>query len=132
MCRMTKDNDFKRRFAAVLQDLQQDGTKDPAAMMLLGGLASDLARDFKAQDWSQAKQSLNAENYDGLLKTFQSEGNALHAAGQEKHAYAIQALAVSLIAITQRADPDMVAGENLLDAIINRAVAVYRSQSKPN
>ena len=129
---MTKDNDFKRRFAAVLQDLQQDGTKDPAAMMLLGGLASDLARDFKAQDWSQAKQSLNAENYDGLLKTFQSEGNALHAAGQEKHAYAIQALAVSLIAITQRADPDMVAGENLLDAIINRAVAVYRSQSKPN
>ena len=129
---MTKDNDFKRRFAAVLQDLQQDGTKDPAAMMLLGGLASDLARDFKAQDWSQAKQSLNAENYDGLLKTFQSDGNALHAAGQEKHAYAIQALAVSLIAITQRADPDMVAGENLLDAIINRAVAVYRSQSKPN
>lgn len=129
---MTKEDAFKRRFATVLQDLQRDGTKDPAAMLLLGSLAADLARDLNTTTWSQAKQALSPGTYDTLLRTLESAGNAHHAAGQEKHAYAIQALAVSLVARTQHADPDIVEGEKLLDAVINRAIVLYRNQPKPN
>lgn len=119
----TKEEDFKQRLAAVLQDVQQNGVKDQEAMLLLGGLAADLTRNLKAKTWSEAKQNIGAEAYDALLKTFEKEGNEHYKAGNTRHAYAIQILAVSLVARTQRRDPDMQAGEALLDAIINAAAA---------
>lgn len=127
---MTKEQDFKQRFAAVLQDLQHDGASDPAAMLLLGSLATDLSHNLHATNWTQAKQAMTAKDYDALLKTMTVQGNAHHAAGRAKHAYAIQALAVSLIAHTQHADPDMVSGEHLLDGLINSAIALHRAQAK--
>jgi hypothetical protein len=117
---MTKEQDFKHRFATVLQDLQQEGAKDPQVMYLLGSLASDLSDD------------LTPSLYDQLLKKFEHEGNQHHAAGRMSHAYVIQALAVSLVAGTQRKDPTMREGEQLLDARINHAIALYRAQPKPN
>ena len=129
---MTKEQDFKRRFATVLQDLQRDGKDDKAAMLLLGSLASDLSRDFKANDWTQAKRSMSAAASNALLKKMQEEGSAHQAAGRSKHAYAIQALAVSLVAHTQLTDPDMRTGDRLLDDLINSAIGFYRAQPKPS
>ncbi|HTM79209.1 MAG TPA: hypothetical protein VL133_16465, partial [Devosia sp.] len=78
---MTKEQDFKHRFAAVLRDLQQDGGNNPAAMLLLGSLAADLSRDLQAADWTQAKAAMTVTTYDALLNKMQQEGNAHHAAG---------------------------------------------------
>ena len=43
----TKQQDFKQRFATLLRDLQQDGTKDPEIIWVLGTLAAELANDLK-------------------------------------------------------------------------------------
>ncbi|HTN62631.1 MAG TPA: hypothetical protein VL147_13965 [Devosia sp.] len=129
---MTKEQDFKQRFAAVLRDLQQNGSKDPGAMVLLGSLAADLSRDLHTTNWTQAKAVMTPATYDALLGKLQQEGNALHAEGKVEHTYVIQALAVSLVAGTQRADPDMVSGEKLLDHLIDSAIVLYRAQPKPS
>ncbi len=129
---MTKEQEFKTRFAAVLQDLQQSGTKDAEAMWLLGSLASDLAGNLKATTWTAAKSNVSSKSYDALLYSFESQGTEHHAAGRKKHAYAIQALAVSLIAGTQRRDEQMAAGETLLDQIIDHSIALYRKAAKAN
>lgn len=131
---MTKEQEFKSRFAAVLQDLQQSGSKDSEAMWLLGSLASDLSDNLKSRTWTAAKTAMSAKTYDTLLHTFEAQGNEHYREKREKHAYAIQVLAVSLIARTQRADPQMEAGEALLDNIIDYTVAVYRKskQAKSN
>ena len=127
---MTKEEDFKARFATVLQDMQQNGSKDPEAMWLLGSLASDLADDLKRNSWSSAKEAMGPKTYDALLTKFQEQGNEHHGEGRGKHAYAIQALSVSLVARTQRNQPNMAEGEALLDRIIDHAAAVYR-KTKP-
>lgn len=127
---MSKEDDFKQRFAAVLQDLQQNGSKDNETMLLLGSLASDLADNLKSTTWTGAKASMSAKTYDTLLHTFETQGNEHHQARRDKHAYVIQVLAISLIARTQRADPQMQAGEALLDQIIDYTVAVYRKTKK--
>lgn len=125
---MTKEEEFKQRFASVLKELQENGSKDPEAMWLLGSLAADLADNLQATDWSAAKRGMHAQTYNTLLKTFETQGNDHHREGRTKHAYAIQALAISLIARTQGADPQMAAGEALLDQIIDYTVAVYRRE----
>lgn len=128
---MTKEQDFKHHFATVLRDLRQDGARDPGAMMLLGSLAADLATEMNASTWSRAKDGMTANAYDALLQKLQEEGNAHHAAGRAAHAYVIQAIAVSLIARTQGNDPDMLAGDRLLDGLIDRAIVLYRNQRRP-
>lgn len=124
----TKEAEFKQRFAAVLRDMQQAGSQDGEAMALVGSLAAELATKLGQKSWSAAKLAMSAQTYDSLLRTFEQQGNAHHAEGRQKHAYAIQALAVSLIARTQRNDPEMAAGEKLLDSIIDYTVSVYRKQ----
>lgn len=127
---MSKEQDFKIRFAAVLQDLQQSGSKDSEAMWLLGSLATDLADNLRSPTWVGAKSAMGGKTYETLLHTFEAQGTEHHQAGRKKHAYAIQILAVSLIARTQRADPEMEAGEALLDQIIDYTVAVHRQNKK--
>lgn len=124
----TKEEEFKQRFATVLADLQQTGVNDGEAMGFIGSLGFELAHKLQQDSWSGAKTVITAETYNGLLKSFETQGNSLHQSGKAKQAYAIQALAVSLIAGTQRQDPQMAAGEKLLDAIIDRAVALHRQQ----
>lgn len=131
---MTKEHDFKIRFATVLQDFQQNGTKDPEIMWLTGSLASDLADSVSGTSWSAAKSVMDKPTYDNLLKVFETRGTQHHREGREKHAYAIQVLAISLISGTQRRDPEMAEGEKLLDQIIDAALAVHREvkQAKAN
>lgn len=131
---MTKEHDFKIRFATVLQDFKQNGMQDPEIMWLTGSLASDLADSVSGASWSAAKSVMDKPTYDNLLKVFETRGTEHHREGRQKHAYAIQVLAVSLIAATQRRDPEMAAGERLLDHVIDGAVAVHRQakHAKPN
>jgi hypothetical protein len=119
----TKEAQFKQRFVSVLEDLRRDGVADGEAMAMIGTLAADIARPLGQSTWSGAKASLTAQGYDELLNSFRKQGNALHQAGKTKQAYAVQALSVSLVARTQRADKDLAAGEKLLDALIDRSVA---------
>jgi len=124
----SKEAVFKRRFAAVLQDLQQAGSKDGEAMALLGSLAGELAAKAGQKSWTGLKSIMTADAYASLLRTFDDRGNRHHREGRAKHAYAIQALAISLVAATQRSDPAMAAGEKLLDSVIDYTVAVYFRQ----
>ena len=125
---------FKQHFAAVLDDLQSNGIKDSEAMALLGKLAFGLSGNLGQQSWSAAKSAMTAEIYDDLLKMLRERGNEHHQAGETKHAYAIQVLAVSLVCRTTRADPQLASGEKLLDTVIDRTVQNYRTanQPKPN
>lgn len=131
----TKEEEFKQRFVAVLKDLQTNGKDDVEAMWLLGSLASQIIEKAQQRSWSVFKRTLTRAMYDGLLRDFQSEGNALHQQGKGKLAYAIQILGISLIAKTQM-DEQLRAGEALLDEMIDYTITVYRKnrqpQSRPN
>ncbi|QQR40137.1 hypothetical protein [Devosia rhizoryzae] len=122
----TKEAEFKRRFASVLQDLQRDGVADAEAMAMIGSLANDIANSLKQTSWSGAKSALTAAGYDELLNSFQRNGGAAQQGGQHKQAYAVQVLAFSLVAGTQRRDAAIAEGEKLLDALIDHAAAVAR------
>ncbi|GHA16086.1 hypothetical protein GCM10007989_08880 [Devosia pacifica] len=125
----TKELDFKQRMKSVLQDLESRGRRDPEAMWLLGGIASGLAREFGVSNWTLAKRRISRQTYDVLIDKFQEEGNHHHREGRIKQAYAIQALALSLIAPTQ---PDLQVrqGGHLLDQLIDRAILFYRQGAK--
>ncbi|HHY50529.1 MAG TPA: hypothetical protein GYA10_12360 [Alphaproteobacteria bacterium] len=130
----TKADELKQRLAAVLRDLQREGGKDPEAIWLIGSLAAELADKAKAKSWPALKESMTQEMYEGLLRDFQTTGNALYQAGESKKAYAIQALGLSLVCLTQRHDAVLRDGEALLDSMIEGAVAIFRKTrgKKPN
>lgn len=121
---MTKEQDFKQRFIAVLADLQQEGSQDGETMALIGTLGAEIASKLEQPSWTGSKAALDPAGYDELLAAFQNQGNALHQAGETKKAYAMQALTVSLVAATQRQDPQILAGERLLDGLIDRSVSL--------
>jgi hypothetical protein len=131
----TKEEEFKQRFVAVLKDLQANGKNDIEAMWLLGSLGTQIIEKAGFPSWPALKAALTREAYDGLLRDFQKEGNALHQQGKGKPAYAIQILGISLVAKTQM-DEQLKAGEALLDEIIDYTIAVYRKnrhlETRPN
>jgi hypothetical protein len=124
----SRNAEFKQRFAAVLGNIHKTSAEDGEAMALIGSLAAELAGDLQQQNWSTAKSVMAPRTYNDLLKIFEKRGNEAHQAGRTKHAYAIQALAMSLIAGTMRSDPQMAEGEKMLDALIDHSVAIYQTQ----
>lgn len=126
----TKEEEFKQRLAAVLLDLRSAGKDDAEAMWLIGSLAAVLVDKVRAPSWREFKERLTSTAYDGLLRDFQLQGNAFHREGKGRHAYAIQALGMSLIARTQQ-DPQVKEGGALLDEVIERAIAAYRQSRGP-
>ncbi|ODT69989.1 MAG: hypothetical protein ABS75_14210 [Pelagibacterium sp. SCN 63-23] len=122
----TKEAVFKQRFINVLADLQQDGVNDAEVMAMVGNLASDLADSLEQTSWSGAKRALSATAYDALLSSFVTRGNEHHQKGEHKEAYAIQVLTVSLVVATQRKDPELARGEELMDEVIDYAVSGFR------
>lgn len=126
----TKEEDFKQRFVAIMQDLQANATKDPEAMWLIGSLACRLIDKVKARSWAEFKATMSQQTYNMLLTDLQREGNRQHREGDYRKAYAMQVIGVSLIASTQK-EPQMQAGNTLLDDIVERMVRVFRDSQKP-
>lgn len=122
-----KTEEFKQRLAAVLEDLRTDGVEDGEAMYMLGSLGKQMLDAGAAPNWGALKGKMSAEAYQSLLNTMQARGNALVAEGKGKAAYALQALAISLVARTQP-DPTIRQGEHLLDGVIEAAIAQFRQQ----
>lgn len=121
----TKEDDFKQRFVAVLKDVHENGKNDPEAMFLIGSLAARLLDRAGHKSWGSYKASMTPQVYAQLLGDFEKQGNAFHKDGKKKHAYAVQMLAISLIAPTQK-DPEVLAGDRLLDSMLDFLVASYR------
>lgn len=130
---MNTQTEFKQRLAAVLQDLKDSGMEDGQAMFFLGNFATRICDSVGKVGWTDVKNVITTSDYDRLLKEFETEGNRLYAEGSVKAAYALQALAVSLVARTQ-ADPQVKSGEALLDIVIDTAIGNYRkhAQTKAN
>ena len=122
----TKEEDFKERFVALMQDLRANATKDPEATWLIGSLATRLIDLYKLKTWSQFKLALTPPAYFKLLSDFEKEGNGFHQQGKAKAAYAVQVLAISIIARTQN-DEQVRAGDSLLDEMIQAMFAIYRN-----
>ncbi|HEV7718643.1 MAG TPA: hypothetical protein VGO70_06680 [Arsenicitalea sp.] len=123
---MSKEDDFKQRLIAVLSDLQANGRNDAELLWILGGLGSRLVQEAKRATWLDVKMSLTTEAYQSLLSTFQAQANALAAEKKAKAAYAVEILAISLIARTQKT-PEITAGDALLDEFIEAAIGGYNA-----
>jgi hypothetical protein len=127
----SKRDELKQRLAALLVDLRDEAPKDPEAIWLIGSLASDLTLKAKAPNWKAFKQKMTPDVYRTLVRDFQEQGNKLYQQNKRRHAYAVQALAISIVASTQRMDPQMRDGEALLDGFIERALTAYRTTQSP-
>jgi hypothetical protein len=121
----TKDDDFKERFIAVMKNLHSDGQKDAEAMWLTGSLAARLVDKARQGSWTQFKATRTKRGYDQLLADFSAEGNGYHSQGKAKHAYAVQLLAMSMVARYQK-DEDIQFGLRLLDELIDRSIVTYK------
>jgi len=126
----TKEEDFKQRFAAILTDLQENAKKDPEALWLIGSLACEIAEKSGKTSWGAFKSSMSQQTYSQLLGDFEKEGNRQYREGDQKKAYAIQVLAVSLIAKTQ-VDPHMQSGDAILNQFVDMTMSVYRQNREP-
>ena len=124
----SKEEEFRHRFAGIVLDLST--TDDSEATALLGSLGGRIISHAGMQSWSALKQNLTQRDYDALLRTFQTQGNDLAKQGHRKQVYAIEVLAISLIAKTQMTDPEIASGAPLLDQIIDDAIAAVR-QAQP-
>jgi hypothetical protein len=120
----SKEEDFKRRFAGILLDLATSDDADAQAM--LGGLAVRIVKAAGWPSWTTFKQNLTREDYDGLLRTFQVQGNGLAQQGQHRQVHAIEVLATALVAKTQMQDADVAAEAPRLDQFIDDAITAYR------
>jgi len=122
--------EFKQRLTVVLEDLKDSGMEDGEAMFFLGNFATRICDSVSKAGWTDVKNVITRADYDRLLKEFETEGNRLNREGNLKAAYALQALALSLVARTQ-ADPQVRSGEALLDIVIDSAIGNYRKHAKP-
>ncbi len=121
----TKEEDFRERFVAMMKDLHANGGKDAEAQYLIGSLASRLMDKTGAKSWTVFKTTLGTFDHDALLRDFEKQGNKFHNDGKRKHAYAVQVLAMSVVAQTQ-ADKDVQSGNKILDGVINSLVILFR------
>ncbi len=121
----TKEDDFRERFVAVMKDLHENGESDQEAMYLIGSLASLLMAKANAPSWPAFKSNLKPVDYSLLLSDLEKQGNKFHKDGKRKHAFAVQVLALSVVAPTQ-VHRDVTAGNKLLDQYIARLVRVFR------
>ena len=126
---MSKEDDFKQRFVALMQNLRTAGMTDPEAVWLIGNLAAKFVDRTRSRTWAQFRKSRTPRAFSTLLKDFEAQGNSFHTQGKQRQAYAVQVLAMSLVAGTQK-DPEIVSGTVLLDELVDRTVDYYRKNLK--
>jgi hypothetical protein len=120
--------EFKQRLAAVMADLNGDGIRSAPAMLTLGHLAHGIAEELRVASWPKAKATMNMRFVRALLSDFGTHMEAHQRAGRINQAYAIQALSMSILARSHADDPVVAQGEQLIDTLIERAIALYRQQ----
>lgn len=125
----SKEQDFKERFVAILQNVRHGLVHDKEAIAILAGLAVQVLDREQQSTWLNFKRHLTQQSYSQLLKDFEADGTNLMRAGKTKEAYAVQVLASSLIAQTQR-DKQVRDGVKFLDELVDMVVAQYREQTK--
>lgn len=119
-------NALRVQLATLLDDLRTDGGQDGEAMFMLGAGADRLASLAQVQGWGELKSKLQSPEITVLLQQIDSEGKQMLAEDKIKHAYALQALGMSLAA-TGNTDPLVQAGAELVDQIIEETLANYRN-----
>ena len=129
---VTKEEFFKPRFLGLVRELADPATADPQSLIAIGALARRMMDDAKVKSWAAFKRGQTRALYDATLRVFQKQGNAMVQEKKLRTAYAIQVLAMSLIARTQ-ADTEVEAGDRQLDGIIDLAAAeVGPAEGPPN
>ncbi len=133
---LTPEEFFKVRFINLFKDLGENATKDPETIWLIGSLAGSIIEENQKKSWKEFKLSLSKDAYDRLLAALKSQGNNLAQQKNFKAAYAVETLAISIIAPTMKKDEHLAKGNKLLDGMIGDAIEFYRSKpatnSKPN
>lgn len=131
----TKEEDFRERFVAVMKDLHENGQTDQEAMFLIGSLASTLMKKGNSPSWPAFKSNLKTSEHSMLLWDLEKQGNKFHKDGKRKHAFAVQVLAMSVVADSQT-HRDVTEGNKLLNQYIGRLVQAFRKAEamtpKPN
>jgi hypothetical protein len=126
---LSKEDEFRERFVAVMQDLREGQKDNPEAMFLIGSLAARLIDKAGQKNWAAYKASLGEFENDALLVDLRKKGNDFYAQGKDMQAYALQVLGTSVIARTQN-DPQVRAGNRLLDEMIDFYVKAFRRAEK--
>lgn len=116
----------------IVVDLNKARTQDAEAVAMIGSLADRLIKDGGAEDWAGFKDSLDAETLQSLSAKLGREIEDSGNNGQIKLAYAMQAVAASLVG-ARFSDIRVAKGVELLDDFIFAARDYYvRNAPKPN
>ena len=116
----------------IVVDLDKARTRDAEAVALIGSLAHRMVQDTGQSDWIGLKRSLSADTLNGVIGKLSREIDASAAKGQIKLAYAMQAIAASLVG-DRFEDRRIAMGIKLLDDFIAAASDYYvRNAQKPN
>lgn len=129
---LTPEEFFKIRFVNLLKDLGTNASKDPETIWLMGSLAGSIIEENQKKSWKEFKLSLSKDGFNRLLAALQSQGNKLAEQKNFKAAYAVETLAISIIAPTMKSDKHLVKGNKLLDSMIADAIEFYRSKPARN
>lgn len=129
---LTPDEFFKVRFVNLMKDLGENAKNDPETVWLIGSLAGSIIEENKKNTWKEFKLSMTKDDFNRLLAALQAQGNRLAKDKNHKSAYAVETLAISVIAPTMNKDPHLVEGNKLLDSMISDAIKFYRSRPAKN
>ncbi|VAW16871.1 hypothetical protein MNBD_ALPHA12-582 [hydrothermal vent metagenome] len=120
---------FKYRFVTVIGDMGENVHKDPETLFLIGSLAASLIEQVKKPSWTKTKAALSPQAYNELLNSLKDQANQLAAKGKTKAAYAVEIMALSLIAPTMLDDEHIASGNDLLDTMIEDTIKFYRQRT---
>jgi hypothetical protein len=116
------------KITQVMQDLHERGADDGEAMFMVGAAADYVCKTGQAGTWPALKSKLNATETLGLLAQIDVEGQTAIAKGQDKQAYALQLLGLSVAAIGARSQ-DIRTAAGLMDDLIATALGNYRKHA---
>lgn len=125
----TKNEVFRTRFVEAISKMGDTVYKDTESKWLIGSLAAKLVSQTNTQDWVGLKRSMTQTTYNELLNSFRKQGNELAAKGNDKAAFAVEVLALSIIAPQMRKDEHIAAGDDLLNKMVQETIVFFRTQS---
>lgn len=129
MTELSIEDGFKSQLATVLKNLDSHGTKDREAMWLIGSLAASLVDSGEATSWPDLKSRISESGFKAMLHSLQQQGAKFQIEKEARKAYAVQAIAISLVADSMK-DPETKTGGKLLDEMIDQAIWFFKESNK--